>query len=350
MLQVKPVSREHIDSWPIPESGLSARVVHSVTAAGVRTVGELRQWTDRQLLTLRSLGKISLNGIKSFYRLCGQIEQGKQTFQNIREVLDIFWDEDELKVVSARYGFGSRELAAARNWVTLQEIANAENKTRERIRQIEEAALQRLQSRLAKLCLQPFVDYFVKYIDALGKAANGADLAPLQDDPLWAGYNVCAIALLLADLFPGLLTFHNKIFTTVPIDVVRKIEETGWQILGEKQAPVSLDVLSEAIPSFAELSAPDQRRRVISLILEHYPGIAATTDNRYFRYPEGAAAFIAEVLRDMQRPTHYRAIANAFNDRLKPSSRKGAGYVLELLNSNSLCKRTDRGWYDLKAE
>jgi hypothetical protein len=350
MLQVKAVSREYIDSWPIPESGLSARVVHSVMAAGISTVGELRGWPDRQLLALKSLGRISLNGIKAFYRLCGQIEQGKQSFQNIREVFDIFWDEDEFRVVAARYGFHRRDLAAASDWATLQEIANAENKTRERIRQIEDVALQHLNSRLAKLCLQPFVDYFVKYIDALGKAANCADLAPLQDDPLLAGFNVGAVALLLANLHPDRMNYHNKVFCTAPVEVIRKIEEAGWQMLSEKKVPLSLDALAEAMPPFQDLAAPEQRRRVISMILEHKPGVGATTDNRFFCYPEGAAVFMGEVLRGLQRPAHYRMIANAFNDRLKPLSRKGAGYVLELLNSNPLCTRTDRGWYDLKAE
>lgn len=350
MLQVKPVIREVIDSWPVAESGLSVRVVHSVTAAGVQTIGELRKWTDRQLLALKSLGKVSLSGIKFFYKLCGQIEQGKQAFQNIREVLDIFWDEDELKVMSARYGFDRKELAAARNWSTLQEIATAENKTRERIRQIQEAATLRLQSRLAKVCLQPFVEYFGRYIDALGKAANCADLAPLQDDPLLAGYNVCALALLLADLNPDRITFHNRVFYTVPLSVIRDIESAGVRMLSEKiSEPMALDSLVESLPAFPELVTPEQRRRVISVVFDHHHSVAATTDNRYFLYPSGAVSFVTEVLRGLQRPAHFRAIANAFNEQLKPLSRKGAGYILELLNSNPLCTRTDRGWYDLKA-
>ena len=349
MLQVKPVAREVIDSWLVAESGLSARVVNSVTAAGVQTVGELRKWTDRQLLALRSLGKVSLNGIKLFYKLCGQIEAGKQSFQNIREVLDIFWDEDERKVIAARYGFERKELAAARNWATLQEIATAENKTRERIRQIEEIALQRLQSKLAKTCLQPFLDYFVRYIDALGKAAHCADLAPLQDDPLFAGYNVCAIALLLADIHRDRLTFYNRVFSTLPLSVVHDIENEGVKILSASPEPVVLDRLVETLPAFSDLATPEQRRRVISMVLDHHPNVAATTDNRYFLYPAGAMPFLTEVLRSIERPAHFRAIANAFNERLKPLSRKGAGYILELLNSNPLCTRTDRGWYDLKA-
>ncbi len=349
MLQVRPVSREIIDAWPVAESGLSARIVHSVSAAGVQTIGELRKWTDRQLLALKSLGKISIAGVKGFYRLCGQIEQGKQSFQNIREVFDIFWDEDELKVMTLRYGFDRKEPAAARNWATLQEIATAENKTRERIRQIQEVATLKLQCRLARVCLQPFVDYFVKYIDALGKAANCADLAPLQDDPLLAGCNVCAIALLLADLNPDRITFHNRVFCTAPLRVVREIEEAGVRMLNDTASPMDLDALAAGMQPSVELAGTEQQRRVIGLVLEHHPGVAATTDNRFFLYSAGAQAFLTEVLRSLQRPVHFRAIANAFNDRLKPLSRKGAGYILDLLNNNPLCIRTDRGWYDLKA-
>ena len=197
MLQVKPVSRDVIDSWPVTGSGLPVRVVNSVAPANVERIGKLRGWSDHDLLALRSLGRISLTNIRSFFKLCGQIEQGKQTFQNIREVFDIFLDNAELKVLTARYGFERQDLAASRSWATLQEIGNAEHKTRERIRQIQETATDQLSSLLATVCLQPFNDYFISYVDKLGRVATCADLAPLQNDPVLSGYNVCSILLRL---------------------------------------------------------------------------------------------------------------------------------------------------------
>lgn len=348
MLQVKKVSREIIDKWPVEDSGLTARVVHSVSKAGCRNIGELRAWSDKQIRSLRGLGKISLAHTKNFFRLCGQIEQGKQTFQNIREVFAIFLDEIELKVLSARYGFDRKDLIAARDWATLQQIASAENRTRERIRQIQESGLAHLHSRLARVCLQPFVDYFARYVDSLGKVAHCADFAPLQNDPVLSGFSVCGIVLLLADLHPEQITFHNGFFSTLPPDVIKQIEEKALNTLAESAEPESVSALAENAAAHPSLNNPELRRRVVSVILDHNPHVFATVDGRYLHSPAALQSFVAEVLRALPRPAHYRAIANAFNDRLKPMSRRGAGYVLELLNSHPLCIRADRGWYDLR--
>lgn len=350
MLQVKQVSREIIDKWPIENSGLTARVVHSVSKAGCRNIGDLRTWSDKQIRSLRGIGKISLANTKNFFRLCGQIEQGKQTFQNIREVFAIFLDEIELKVLSARYGFDRKDLMAARDWATLQEIASAENRTRERIRQIQESGLAHLHSRLARLCLQPFVDYFARYVDSLGKVAHCADFAPLQNDPVLSGFSVCGIVLLLADLHPERISFYNGFFSTLPNDVIKQIEANALNQLAQSAGPEHVDVLAERAAAHPLLNSPDLRRRVISVVLDHNRQVFATVDARYVRSPAALQSFLVEVLHALPRPAHYRTIANAFNDRLKPMSRRGAGYVLELLNSHPLCIRADRGWYDLRTE
>ena len=153
-----------IDAWPVDESGLPVRVVNSVLTAGVTTVGQLRAQSDQDLLALRSLGRISLGHIRSFFKLCGQIEQGKQSFNSIRELLPLFLDAPEMKVVTARYGFELEEPTASRNCATLQEIGDAEHKTRERVRQVQETAMQKLRSRLATVCLEPFYIFFAEFI------------------------------------------------------------------------------------------------------------------------------------------------------------------------------------------
>ena len=122
MLNVAPVGRETIDSWPVDGSGLPVRVVNSVRPAGVATVGQLRAQTDHDLLALHSLGRISLNHVRSFFKLCAQIEQGKQSFNSIRELLPLFLDGPEMRVITARYGLDLKELNGATNCATLQEI------------------------------------------------------------------------------------------------------------------------------------------------------------------------------------------------------------------------------------
>jgi hypothetical protein len=349
MLQLSAVKREAIDAWLVADSGLPVRVVNSLSAAEVKTVGELRAWSDQDLLGLRSLGRISLTHIRQFFRLCGQIEQGRQSFQSVRDVLSIFLDGPELNVLAARYGFSREDLAASDAVATLQEIGDAEHKTRERIRQIQETASRKLRSRLAWLCLEPFYDLFVALINTRGRSAGCGALEPLRHESFLAGYNVCSVLLLLSQLHPERITFHNGFFSTVPYSIVRMIESQALALLARKAQPVHLDDIIQNLPPSSGLDRPEERKQTVSCIMDHSPAVAATQDSRYFLYAAGTQAFLIEILRQMKRPAHYRAVTDAFNDRLKPLSRKGAGFILEMLNANPQCTRADRGIYDLKA-
>jgi hypothetical protein len=348
MLQVTPVGRETIDTWPVDGSGLPVRVVNSVLTAGVTTVGQLRTQSDQNLLALRSLGRISLAHIRSFFKLCGSIEQGKQSFNSLRELLPLFLDGPEMKVITARYGFELQELTAARNCATLQEIGDAEHKTRERVRQVQETAMQKLRSRLASVCLEPFYAFFTGLLEARGTSVTCADIATLKTESPAGGYNICGILMLLSDLHPQRITFYSDFFSTLSEQIIRALESQAVELLNQTAKPVPLDVILEAT-TMQDPSSEDQKRQLLSCILDHCALVAATVDHRYFTYERGTQAFLAEVLRTLERPIHYRKVTDAFNDRLKAISRKGAGFVLEALNAAPLCMRVDRGIYDLKA-
>lgn len=348
MLHVEPVVREMIDAWPVDGSGLPVRVVNSVLTAGVTTVGQLRTQSDQDLLVLRSLGRISLGHIRSFFKLCGQIEQGKQSFNSIRELLPLFLDGPEMKVITARYGLELEEFTATRNRSTLQEIGDAEHKTRERVRQIQETAVQKLQSRLAAVCLEPFYVFFTGLLEARGTSVTCANVATLKNESPAGGYNMCGILMMLSDLQPSRITFYSDFFSTLSEQTIRAMEAQAIELLRRAAQPVPLDKILESI-SMPTPSDKHQKEQLLSCILDHCMQVAATLDRRYFAYERGTQAFLAEVMKDLERPVHYRQITDAFNSQLKPLSRKGAGFILEALNAAPLCTRVDRGVYDLKA-
>ena len=348
MLHVTPIGRETIDAWPVDGSGLPVRVVNSVLTAGVTTVGQLRAQSDHDLLALRSLGRISLSHIRSFFKLCGQVEQGKQSFNSIRELLPLFLDGPEMKVIAARYGLEIEELNGARNCATLQEIGDVEHKTRERVRQIQETAIQKLRSRLATVCLEPFYVFFTSLLEARGASATCADATALKNEPAAGGYNLGGVLMLLSGLHPDRITFYNDFFSTLSEQTIRTMESQAVELLNRSAKPVSLDeILRSAAAPF--LADENQAKQLLTCILDHCALVAATLDRRYFTYERGTQAFLAEVLESLERPIHYRKVTDAFNDRLKSLSRKGAGFVLEALNAAPLCTRVDRGIYDLKA-
>lgn len=348
MLHVAPVGRETIDAWPVDGSGFPVRVVNSVLTAGVTTVGQLRAKSDQDLLVLRSLGRISLGHIRSFFKLCGQIEQGKQSFNNIRELLPIFLDGPEMKVVTARYGLEIEELTVANNCATLQKIGDAEHKTRERVRQIQKTATQKLRSRLATICLEPFYVFFTGLLEARGTSVTCADVATLNNESPAGGYNICGILMLLSDLQPSRITFYHDFFSTLSEQTIRTMELQAIELMNRAAQPVRLEEIVESISMLAP-SDEHRKEQLLSCILDHCALVAATLDHRYFAYERGTQAFLVEVMKDLERPIHYRKVTDAFNGRLKPLSRKGAGFILEALNTTPLCTRVDRGIYDLKA-
>ena len=255
MLHVAPISRESIDAWAVDGSGLPVRVVNSVLTAGVTTIGQLRAQSDQDLLALRSLGRISLGHIRSFFKLCGQIEQGKQSFNSIREVLPLFLDGPEMKVVMARYGFELEELAQrSRNCATLQKIGDSEHKTRERVRQVQETATQKLRSRLATVCLEPFYVFFADLLEARGASATCEDIAPFRNEPPVGGYNICGVLVLLSDLHPERVTFYNSFFSTLSEQTIRTAESQAVDLLNRTAKAVLLDEIlkSTAMPSLAD--------------------------------------------------------------------------------------------------
>ena len=303
MLQVAPVSREIIDGWPVEGSGLSVRVVNSVRTAGVSTVGELRAQSDQDLLALRSLGRISLGHIRGFFKLCGQIEQGKQSFNGIRELLPLFLDGPELKVIVARYGL--EELSDEKGGATLQEIGDAEHKTRERVRQIQETAMQKLCSRTATICLEPFYAFFCALLETRGTSATCVDLRTLNREPAASGYNLCGVFRLLSELHPSQITYHNHFFSTLNEPTIQTMESQALDLLNRTAQLIPLDQLVEA-ESMSSLSDRQQKKQLLSCILDHCPQAAATLDQRYFSYESGTPAFLAEIMNGLERPVHYR--------------------------------------------
>lgn len=348
-MRVKSSTREEIDAWPLTETGLPIRVINAVRPAQVTTVGQLRLLGDSELIKLRSLGRTSLGHVHSFFKLCGQIEQGRLAFSSLGEVFSLLLDESQQSVLIARYGLDQKGLGVARHPMTLQQIADMRHITRERVRQIQERALAALHSRLALACLQPFYDRVSEALDQLGGVGGVADLDFLQSDPAFGGWSLGGTLHLLSNANPARLSCRYDYFSNLPLDYLQRLEAALLQQLEKSGVPETIEVLQQESDA-ALMTELKQPRPVIACILDHAPEVAATTDGRYFLYRNGATYFLTDVLSRLERPAHFRKITAAFNEGLKPQKRKGAGFVLKLLAESPRCIRVDRGTYDLKAD
>ena len=348
MLTVGPIERDVIDSWPIAKAGLPVRVVNCMRHIDAQSIGQLRGKSEAELLSLRSLGRISLQHIRFFFQLCDQVERGTQVFQTLQEVLDIFLDRSEQFVLAARYGLQANSLEATRQAMTLQEIGNHLNRTRERVRQVEDAAKERLASHMGTVCLAPFTALLAEFIDSHGGALAADEFDALQPEIWLAGLNPAAAAMLLGDLGHPHLAVYRGFFSTLPQQVLEGLDQAATASLATRDAPVTvpslLSDLGEDLPSCGSADAS----RVMAVVLDHADGVAATIDSRYFAFARGIGPYLEELLAQLDRPAHYRAVTSAFNERVRPRSRKGAGFILEALNACPHVVRAERGFYDLQ--
>lgn len=343
MFKVDPISKEDINGWTIQESGLPARVVNSAHGANLSTISQLRDKSALELTAMRSIGRVSVRDIRRFFNLCRKMEEGTLVFITIQEVFDLFLDQEEMDILARRYGLMRPDAQASRKYMTLQEIGNELQLTRERIRQVINIALSNLRKRLATRCLQPFNLYLRAFIDSRGKVASCEDARDLEGQSWLAGYNPCSMLLLLHDLNPDAYAERHGTFSTFSPDALQRVEQRVLAFLRDRGKPTALpDIV-------AALDDPDGAWSETALVtlLDHIHAVAGSTDGRYFLFATGQDLFLAELFRDAERPAHYRTLTALFNDHLKAPCRKGSGYVLKLLNASTRFIKAERGYYDL---
>lgn len=344
MFKVEPISRTEFDQWPVEGSGLPVRVINGVRSAGIDTIGALRVKPDTELLALRSIGRISIRDVQRFFELADRIEQGKQVFLTVQEIFDLFLDAEEMAVLARRYGLMRSEPAASRNFMTLQEIGNELDLTRERIRQVEAVSLANLKSRMAQLCLQPFYVYVRAFLRSRSGLATCKDAMDLDEQSWLAGYHPCPILLLLHDICPSHYTYASDCFSLWSQSDLATAASLILQRLQTAETPISLDALHASLAS----DLPGWSAQALGKWADHIPTVAATQDQRYFLFPQAGPAFLTEILTDTERPAHYRTIAQLMNDQLKPHARKGNGFVLKQLARDGRFVKAERGHYDLR--
>ena len=88
--QVQKITRQAIDNWPVAASGLNTRVVHCLGEASVGKIGELRNWSDQELLGLENFGTTSLENVRWFFNWSRRLETGNGQAANFRALLREF--------------------------------------------------------------------------------------------------------------------------------------------------------------------------------------------------------------------------------------------------------------------
>ena len=353
--RVKPIqptklSRGQIDQWPVAAAGFHVRVVHCLDRAKIGTVGELRSWSDRRFLALRSFGVGSLQNVHWFFRWTSRLEKGQSAVADLRQWLREFLNDREISVLERRYGLNDPLFRPPVRRMTLQEIARQlGGVTRERARQVEETGLTKLRSHLARAVAAPLETHLVERMKEYGGAVSSKDLGDWQRDPVLGGYQPWGALALLSDTLEGIHARHGC-FCCLPSETVRNLEAAAMRVLREARAPVAFDAIRTqvAVPTHSVGVAVDHER-LLHVLLDYHPEIDGTVDGRYFLPAHGAEALIVEILRASVGPLHYQEAARRYDALVQPSSRRGAALILHVLHTMSAAQRVGRGRYGLRA-
>jgi hypothetical protein len=341
-------TRAQIDHWPIATSGLSARVVHCLEHAGVKTIGELRTWSDERLLALRSFGTSSLRNVHWFLNWTKRLENDDVAMPNFRALLREFLNRQEVFVIELRYGLADPLFRPQMKRRTLQEIADMRGQvTRERVRQVEEAAIATLRSKLCRAVAESQEIHWTEMIQARGCVVGSGELAEWAGDPLLGGYQPWGTLLLLSESLTRIHLRHDY-FTTLAPELLNQVEKQVLQLLREARYPVPFDKILAAVSGGLRV-LDEQQARFVSVVLDHHPEISGTIDRRYFVPAIGAPLIIADILRSRAEPLHFHELTRLYNDRMQPHSHKGTGYILRVLNLMPDAQRVSRAVYQVKA-
>lgn len=328
--------RKDIDSWKIADSGLSERVVNCAEREGLRTVGELRQVDKELLLSWRSFGVGSLKEVESFFDDCGDLEGGGPKFDDIHAVFMQILSQREIFVLVKRYGLERREPEVSRRYYKLQQIANRCDLTRERVRQIESQALERLSSRLSMAFLRPFCDQIIDRIDAGGGLLACDNLCRWRTG-IFRKYSPSAITFLLSDLPACGFRYERGVFTTHGDSELKDVHLRLLDELKRAAKPIPLRELASIIASGEE--------EVFS-ILSGLKGLILTKDGRLVYSQSSLEAFFYELLGSRPERFHYRELGKWANAQLDQRTQKGYGYYLHRLLGMKSFKRLGFGEYE----
>ncbi|MCS7049738.1 MAG: hypothetical protein NZ483_10665 [Verrucomicrobiae bacterium] len=336
-----------IDNWPVEKAGFNVRVVHCLTAAGVKTVGDLRSWSDDQLLRLRNFGAASLQNVRWFFRLSRHVEARTAPFPHIKAIFHEFLNRQEIYVLEQRYALKDPLFRLGMRRKTLQEIADLMGGvTRERVRQIEEEGLETLRSHLCRRLTEPVELHWVQQIQARGGVVTSAELADWVGDPKLGGYQPWGVLMLMSQVTEAFHVHFDYVSTLTP-KALGMIEERVFAVLREAKDLVHFDRIKEAVAPL--VSDPNgQLVRVLTVVLNHHPDLCATTDGRYFLPEHGTPIILRDLMRAAGQPVHYRDLAADYNDRMLPASQRRPGYILRVLGGMPDVQRIGRALYELK--
>lgn len=261
------------------------------------------------------------------------IQLSKTSIEELLEQWISILPERSREVLALRFGLREKSL-------TLQEVGDRIDLTRERARQIEKKALKTLQNHHRgprNELLRPFLAFLHQsFVEQGGLLSEPEIIALLEDDrQIRLGNTDPLSVFLLVSEVDQRFKFYRRLqlaaLTIYPIETISDVQQTFRSILLEKLTAVSETALLE---EFKQTVVYEARRaefpeefflaclRVHSNIERPEPGVYALSKWSNKRLDE-----VIMALRQLGQPSHYSLIAEKANELLSPEQQTTAHNV-----------------------
>jgi RNA polymerase sigma factor (sigma-70 family) len=226
-------------------------------------------------------------------------------------------DRDQ-QIIRHRYGLDGVEL-------TLEEIGNLAGVTRERVRQIQKRALNRLRRQSSREIVRSLAVLLKNRLQQAGGLINEDEIDTiLRKELVVINVDPVGVARLLFELDDDCNALGRKvpIWTNRPLTDVETVQNEFYRLLREHQSPLSVQ---ELIRMFKETDVPrscqnEFNEPFLVACLELHPNIEIDDDEMCVltRWVSRRLDKIILALRELGEPTHYSRIAEIINSGLPP--------------------------------
>lgn len=336
-----------VDNWPVEGAGFNVRVTNALRRAGVQTVGEVRTCEPLRLLSLRSFGVRSLENVRWFFQLTGQLQQGQKPITSFQQWLHDFLNPQERAVLEQRFGLKDPLFRPAMRQPTLDEIGKAMGGlTRERVRQIEEDGLRELRSRLSLAAIKPVTAHWMESVSLGGGAITAGGLKKWSQDPCLGRYLVWGCWLLYSQVDDRLLYRHGVFYTGVTGDQLEALEGEALNLLMERTEPLT-PARMLALLDPLRLNGWKPGINQLTLFLQNHPQISGLKDGRYLAGLAGVSQVLAGILRAHGAPLHHSDLQRRYNALMDEASKKNTHYLVHCLGHSPVFRRVGNGIYNV---
>lgn len=349
MTTTEKISPVKVLKISLSDSGMPSKLVSALQNKGIKTLEDLLEKATNEPKTLTELGDAAVKIIRKYLIIIVKLRKQQRPFDSVKELLSFFLTDNQLRLIELRYKLKAPFQNERINYSTLQNVAQENDVSRERVRQVVDDALKQLSCSLARYCFIEYHEDFEHIIKRGRGIAKPEDFFNLRRDSRYEGYAPAKLMMMLCDCEPD-MNYCMGMFNTISNTdkCIPQIINGLTEILKKSERPVPLKLLLYAFPKDFKIKSQKSRLTILQNILPTVKSIRATTQKTFFLSGKGERLLAAQILIRKGRPVHFRELLQEINTVLAPGSRIGSGLLLKILKEDPRFARALPGYYILK--